>query len=530
MRFLTCACILLLFVSFFSCRKVGGASWDVDVVTPVASSTLNIKNLLTDSLFRSDNAGLLYLSINREVGAIKLDSLLQIPDTTVVSSFTNPVPIPLTLNPGDPIAPATPDIKFNFPDGVALKTAIIREGFLKVKFSNDLTQPLDLVYKLPTVIKDGVPMVISETIPPGQNSLEKSYDMSGYTLNLRGSSGNQYNTLAQTCSLNLSPTASSVVLNPGAGAKVEVSYSRVIPEFVEGYFGQQEVEFPGDTTSIDLIQNFRASNFMLQEANMDFTIVNDFGVDFSGSINNITALNTLDNRTVTLNTNQLSSVNINRATRIGTAVTSSSYGVSFNNSNSNIAAFVSVLPNRLTYSGKVKMNPIPPGNISGYNDFAFYNTGIRIMANIDIPLRYTADYFALTSSSDISFSKTKELEGLNSGRFVVNVTNGFPFTARIQAYMYDEQNVLLDSVFVPGTNSIDRAIVNAQNVVTGPTKSLLYIAVNQTKIEHLSRCKTLKIVSYLIMPPNPPEIKILESYEISVNITAEFNYNVNLAN
>ncbi len=519
---------LFLVLVFTACRKGTSANWDVDAVAPVLNCVLNIKNFAPDSIFQSDNTGLLHLRINREVASLKLDSLVSFPDTTIKAAFKSPVFFDNVLQPGAPITPTVSDIKFDFADGVALTVAEVREGKLKVKFSNDLTEPLDIIYKLPTVTKNGVPFSITETIPPGKFSLEKSYDVSGFKFGLRGTSGNEYNTLAQTCSLNVSPTANSVTVKYQQGAEVEINYENVVAQFIEGYFGQQEVDIKDDTTNIALLDKFSASNFLLKDVRMDFTLVNEFGVDFSGYIKDVTAHNSNDGRKVVLSSPQLNSINIDRATRVGTTVTSKSKLFSFTTTNSNIAPFISVLPNMLTYSAWFKMNPVPPGNVSGYKDFAFYNTGIRILADIDIPLKFTADHFRLSTISDFEFSKNKALEGVNSGQFNVYASNGFPCTAQVQAYMLDAGGAVIDSVFVPGKNLIPHGSLNANNEVTEPVKSTMVIPVTKAKIDNLARCKKLKIVSFLLMPPNPPDITIFEKYELAIKITAEVNYNIDL--
>lgn len=517
---------MLLFLS--ACRKSTSANWDVDAAIPVVNSVLNIRNFIADSLFKTDSDGLLHLSINREVASLKLDSLVTIPDTTISAPFKNPVPFDNILQPGAPINVPASDIKFNFPDGVALTTAVIRDGKLFAAFSNDLSQALDIIYELPTVSKNGKVFQIKESIPPGNNSLKRTYDLAGYTFNLRGTSGTQFNTLAQTITLNLSPTASTVVLKYNQGANVQISYSKIIPQFVEGYFGQQEIKIAADTADFTFLQDLTADNFMLSEASMDFSLVNEFGVDFSGSISNVRAINTRQNKSVTLATNQLASINLDRATRQGDVLSSKTKVLRFNNSNSNITAFISTLPDKLTYEGKVKMNPVPPGNISGYHDFAFYNTGLRILANIDIPLRFSANYFELKTESDFSFDGSTVLDGVNSGAFVIYASNGFPFAAQLQAYMYDASKNLIDSVFIPGQNRMLAGQLDAQNLVIAPTKSIIRVPVNRAKLDNLQRCKKMKIVSRLLLPATPPDIRILEKYEIGVNITAEANYNVDL--
>lgn len=515
----------IIFLLFFGCRKSTDANWDVDLVIPVLNSLLNVKNFVSDSLFNSDNNGLLYVTLNREVAAIKLDSLVSIPDTTIDRSFVTP--IPLNLTPGQPIVSIAPvELQFQIDKGVKIKRIDIREGSMKVKFTNTAKQPVDLIYEITSATRNGQTLRISETVPTGTASLVKTYDLSGYSLFMRGSSGLKYNTIVQTYTLALSANAAPVTVDPGEGAQVEITYSEMVPDYVEGYFGQQVIKIDQDTASIGLSDNFKASNFMLSDATMDFTILNEFGAEFSGTLSNIKSINTANNNLISLQTNQLSNININRGTRSGSTLVPSVKLISFTPANSNITGFISNLPDKLTYKGSVSLNPL--GNVSGYNDFAFYNTGIKVLANINIPLRFTADYFELRSNTEVDFSNVKQLDKVNYGNFTISATNGFPFAVKLQAYMYDAQNTVIDSLFVPGSNIIEAATLNFNNIVVAPVQRKVNISFSKRKVDNLRKCKTIKVVSRFIMPNNPPEIKILEGYEIKINISANMNYNVGL--
>ncbi|WP_317897891.1 hypothetical protein [Aurantibacillus circumpalustris] len=516
----------IFFSLFFGCRKATNANWDVDLTIPVVNSLLNIKNFVNDSLFQSDNTGLLSVRINREVASIKLDSLLALPDTIIKIPFVNTSPIPLNFNIGQSITSFPPaELKFDIANGVALKKIDIHKGIMTVKFSNLISQPVDLTYKITSATKNGEVLTIKETVPTGTNSVIRNYDLTGYSLNMRGISGLVYNTIVQTYTFALSTTAtSSLTLNYGDGAKVEVTYSGIVPEYVEGYFGQQTIDIKQDTASFGIIDNFETSNFMLSDATMDFSILNEFGAEFTSFLGNNKSINSPNNNVVSLNTNALSNININRATKAGTTIYPSVKLISFNKSNSNITSFISNLPDKLTYSGTIKVNPL--GNISGYNDFAFYNTGIRILANIDIPLKFTADYFELKSTTDVNFSNIKELDDVNYGNFLIVAKNGFPFSVKLQGYMLDDQSTVIDSLFLPGSNVIESADLSANNEVLAPTEKKITVPVNRSKIENLKKCKKIKIVSRFILPLNKLDIKIYESYEVKINVIANLNYNV----
>jgi hypothetical protein len=517
------ACLLLMLLLSF-CRKPTVASWDVDLVVPLVNSQLNIKNFLGDSVFQPDNTGLLNVAFTRTLSAIKLDSLIKIPDTTIVNSFTVPAVFPTTLTPGQVLNffPAS-ELTFDMGSGVALKKVDIRNGTLRIKFTNDLAEPLILNYKINSATKWGVPLLISEKIPPSPDSLIKYYDLSGYNMNMTGLSGSIYNTIVQSYTIIVDPqAATSPTCGYGQGAHAKLSYGGIVPQYLEGYFGQQTISVPLDSTKLDFLKNVQASNFMLSSAAFNFKVFNEFGAEFTGNLSNIKSVNTSNTNTVTLSTSQLSNININRATKAGSTVFPSIKTVSLTNTNSNITAFLSNLPNMLTYQGSVKVNPL--GNISGYNDFAFYNTGIKVVADINIPLKFNADYFKLVSTANVDFSNIKQLDHVNYGQLVINTSNGYPFQAKLQAYLLDETGATIDSLLWPNENVIDRGVLDNQNVVTQPVRSALRIPIGSGKVEKLKRSKKVRIESYFIMPPNPPDIKIYENYSLDVNIIAELNY------
>jgi hypothetical protein len=506
---------------FSACRKPTSANWDVDLVVPVAKSTLSFKNFLGDTVFKTDKSGQLYFNINREIAALKLDSLVTLPDTTFDISLTNTL-ITTTLLHGSEYTYPLDDIIFDIPNGVMLGQVIIRGGALKVDFSNDLTEALDLTYSLPTVLKDGLPFTMAVTIPPGPKSLHKEFDMSGYQFNLRGLSGKTYNALGQTFRMMLSPTSNTCLLPVGKGARMEIGYTKIIPEFVEGNFGTQKIDIAPSTVTFQLIDNVRAENFMLSEANMDFMVRNEFGADFAANFSNIQSVNSVENKTVTLSSSQLTDIHLNAATRNRFENKPDVQHRVFNNGNSNITAFISNLPDKLNYAGTVELNPV----LTSFSNYAFYATGLRIFANINIPLRFTANRFILKSKAAVDFSNLDQLEHVNNGRIVLTAVNSYPFDAELQAYMLDGYNQVIDSLFAGSNNRIAKPQLDGNNDVVAPSSSELYIPIDRDKADHLKRCKSLQIISKFVLPPNPPEIKIRESSQLELKIIAELSYNV----
>jgi hypothetical protein len=518
--------LLLAFINLFgACRKPTSANWDVDAVLPLVNSELNIKNFVGDSIFKSDNTGLLSFDVTREIFSIKLDSVIKLPDTNIVSTFTVPAIIPTKFAPGQSLTFFPPsELKFDIGNDVELKTADIRKGTLTIKYKNDLSEPIDIIYKISSAVKNGSVFTITETVPPLPTTLTKTYDLAGYSFNMRGLSGNVYNTIVQSNTIILNANADTALITFGQGLKTEIGYQDIVADYIDGYFGQQIIDIPLDTAKIDLVDNFAASNFMLYDATLNFKILNEFGAEFTASLSNIKSINLGGTSIVPLTTSQLSNINLNRATKAGTNVYPSIKTISLTSTNSNIVPFLSNIPNKLTYQGSVSLNPL--GNLSGYNDFAFYNKGIRVLAEINIPMRFNANNFTLKSTTDVDFTNVKQLDNVKSGNLVILVKNGYPFRTTLQAYLLNEQNQVLDSLFVSGQNIIESGQVDGQNIVTASTNSKILVPLDVEKIKKLKQSKFITVVTKFIMPPNPPDIKIYENYKYNVNIVAELNYNV----
>ena len=519
--------IVLVIVLFNSCRKTFETDWDVDLALPIARSNLKIQNFLGDTLFQSDASGLLHLAFSKQIAGFQLDSLIKIPDTLIVDTF---LVIPnFTVTPGQtlPGFPQTQEVPFSINNGVELKRIVMNNGFLKVKYTNTFTQPLTFSLTITSAKKYGIPFTILETINPGAVGLTVNYDLSNYDINMTGLIGNRINTIGQTVSITSPLSAQVAVTQTGQKIKAEISYAKLVPYYVEGYFGKQILSLKYDSVKIDIGKNIQVSNLKINSAAINFKIVNEFGVDINAQLSNIKSVNTLSATSILLNATGLSNLNINRAgktNQFSNPVFPSVQTVSVNTGNSNLKPFLENTPDYLAYSGTISVNPL--GNVSGSNDFAFLNTGIKIYADVDLPLQIQANYFKLVSTVKADLTGVQALNDVNYGNLILQATNGFPFTAVLQAYIINDKQIIIDSLFkVPG-NVIDRGILNVNNDVIQSVYTKVIIPFDENKLKNLKLCKSIKFVSQFNMPGSPPDIKIYDSYSLDVILSLDMNYRV----
>lgn len=514
-----------MFSSFSSCKKE--TSWDVDLAIPIARSHLNISNFFGDTIFQADPANLLHIAFSRDLINFTMDTLVKLPDTTVDLGYI--IPFSTSLNPGVQIfsnaSSNDKEITFNVNNGVELNRAVVKKGFLKIDYKNTYAQPLLFNYIINSATLWGSQLTVNQVVPGG-SSLTKIYALDNYNINLTGISGNKVNTLVQTYTISTATNGTPDVLQTGQGLSINLSFIDIVPEYIQGYFGQQDLSFGPDSSSFDFLNNFSTSNLALTQSAINFRIINEFGIEMSSSINNLKSIKTTPANVVMLNSgNMLQSINVGRANKTNNPsnpVFPWFKQININSTNSNLNPFLENLPNYLGYSVKAKLNPL--GNVSAGNDFAYYGRGLKVIADVDIPLALSADYFSLINLSKVDLTQLKELSDVNSCEIRLSARNNYPFKARIQGYMLNDQNQILDSLFIPGQNIIESAITDGNNVVLNYVDSKLVASFDKTKIENLTQCKQIKFVTYLYLPNQPTPIKIKDDSYLDLIVSAYLNY------
>lgn len=515
-----------------SCKKA--TDWDIDASVPIAKSHLNISNFFGDTIFQADNSGLLHIAFSKEVINYTMDSLVNLPDTTVSLGFT--LPGSYSSTPGAQIYSNAftndKEITFDVNNGVQLNKAIVRSGTLKVEYFNSCTQPLNFNYTINSASIWGNLFHINQVIPKGSISspatFTKYYDLSGYNINLTGLANNKVNTLVQTYTISADASGQPDLFLQDQGLEVKLSFVDIVPEYVQGYFGQQNLNFGPDSSQLNFLNNFNANNLVLSQAAINFRIINEFGIDLQSSITSIKSIKTNPINVISLNSgNLLQSINVNRGAKTNnpaSPVFPAVKQVNINSSNSNINSFIQNLPNYFGYAGNAKINPL--GNISGANDFAYYGHGLKVIADVDIPLALSANYFSLVNISKVDLTQLKELKNVNHAEINVQARNNYPFKTTLQGYMLNENGQIIDSLFLPGQNIIQPAVTDAANNILSFVDSKLTADFPKEKLNNLMQCKQIKFVSYLYLTNQPTQVKLDVNSYLDLIVSVNVNYNV----
>ncbi|MCB9187324.1 MAG: hypothetical protein H6601_11360 [Flavobacteriales bacterium] len=509
-------------------QDVGNANWDVDILAPVIHTKLNMADLIADSLLTSSADGGLRLKVSRPLIDLPLDSILKIPDTTIQKGFSaqfafNNIP------PGFTLPSLSDETQYDLGQ-LALKYVKVRSGQLKLKVKSVVQTELDFEYRIPLATKFGNMFISTGSIARGSigdtATAEYVFDLRDYRIDLRGFSGTSLNTLATAFTVNTSFSGDTVSIPIGTTYLIlEYGFQNIIPDYGAGYFGQESSDSENETSELDVLNRITDGQMFLDSVNIGLHVINGVGADVRFNLDQLASINTRTGSTVDLNHSIIgNTILLTRAQDVsGNAEDVIPYVVDFNlnNGNSNIKNFIENLPDQLGYTFGFDLNPL--GNISGGNDFFYYDRPFQALMDIDIPLRTSLNNLTLVDTVDWNLSSTGFIESVNSGTFTLKAINGLPLEGQVEITMMDDNLVGLGTLVAPST--IAAPPLNAENRVISPLETIINIPIPESLADVLPQTKKVHIKVRFNTPNQPDLIELYDTYGIDLKLIGNFNIN-----
>lgn len=518
------ALLLAAILVLAGCRKESGtANWHVDALFPLVKAELTIADIIPDSLLSYDENELVYLSFSDTILRLTLDTLIQLPDTSFVESFTWPIGI--EVPPGTQIPADLDDIKIESND-IELRQAIIKQGTISLSLVSTFPGDIIATYSIPDATLNGTPLQISELVPQGSTSsptvIALEIDVSGYELDFTNGS-EPFNQLPSQLTLILDPNGPAVQLSPGNNFTLTTNFNGLVPAFAEGYFGQQTAESGSESQDINAFDIIESGSIDLDQVDVNLRILNGVGVDIRATINQFDAVNSSTGAIVGLNHQIVgNTINLNRATHPGGQINSSVFDIALNNNNSDIDLMLESLPDAFVLDADLELNPL--GNISNHHDFAYAESSIEGILDVNIPLCLIANELQISDTSDFNLGDVEESENILSAALKIRLSNGFPLEGWISliALVPDESPlVLLDE------GHFSAAITDGDNEVISPIQQHLEITADGDEIQKLQRAEKLVIRARFSTSNLGQHVKIRNYHTLDVQIIADLNYHVN---
>jgi len=516
--------LLIPLLMLFSCKKREDTiRWNIDGIAPVVYGELSIYDILPDSVLTSDMDSSVTMNLGLNLFRLDLDSLVSIPDTSLLDTFALPFAFPVTTTPGQVFINQPEDNAINI-GSAELTNVEVKSGTIDYQLKSTIQGKIIYEYQIPVAIDANgnsfSQLVYVSAAAPGMTaSASGSFDLSGYSINLSGSSGNSFNIIQTNVNIKVDPTnATDVSVSNQDTVYITNELSNIKIDYAKGYFGNQSFIIGPEKTSLTAFNNLISGNLNIDQIDVDLELVNGIGADASITFNSFTASN--NNSEIALNHSIIgNNININRANKIGPTIYPYYYTTTLNNSNSNIDYMLELLPDSIGYGLALELNPL--GNVSAHNDFISSDAPMELNMDIQLPLRIIANNLTLADTLNIDISDTT---GLHSVMFNINLENGFPLEAQIDLILLDQNNMVISHVLSP--TLVPSASVDGNGVVSSISSSTHQLTLNQKDFNTLIQNNKIVLKIIFNTPTSSNHIDIYDYYKLKFNVVANFEYGV----
>ncbi|MBC7485675.1 MAG: hypothetical protein H7282_02855 [Cytophagaceae bacterium] len=394
---------------------------------------------------------------------------------------------------------------------VKLKEMKMKSGYVKIEVSSTIPDSIFFTYSIPTAIKDGVPFKTDTKVPPAGGTSTFIYDMTGYTMGLRGDPGinTDYNGLYNELLGRIKYTGRKIPLSLTDFIQVKISLENAKPSYVQGYLGDTTINING-SIPLTVFNNITGGTLQFESADVAVVVDNSFGLPGSASISSIVAHNGSNSASATSSTTALGpGIDGNPP-----VITSSRVAVT------NATALVNVLPKTVDYAGSLQINPSGAFND---NQFAYSAYPVKAYLEFKMPLSLIANQLQLTDT--IAISSAPQLNSaLKKGKLNLITDNGFPFDAKVMAYFLDGSGTLLDSLVT--TQYVERATKGADGKVTQSKRSVISYVLSAGTISNIQKATSV-IFKASFSTDTGSYSKIYSDYRIKFKLAGDIQYTVN---
>jgi hypothetical protein len=513
------AMALLLLAS--SCRR-DPVSWDVGLYGPLVNGRLDISDMIPDSLLVYGEGGLVIVSYQRDLLDFNLDTLADVPDTTIHNSFTPGLgPGQFTVPAGISVIAEDQETYYNLGEA-QLREIRVKSGRLRYEVRSYMNAWLDFEYALPGIISNGNSIAITENTAPGSSGQpfisSSVYDLSGYTLFLNGDGSPGYNTFVGNLMVQTSlnhPEGATIGGNDSIA--IDLIFEDITLSYARGYFGS-ESEVNSGSSQLDIFGNISADFLDIDQVTMSLELVNMVGVDAGIRIASLRARNSQNGLETELTGADINTpVLLHRAVELGNSVqTGGTHTFLLNQDNSSLDELIELLPDQINYTIETELNPL--GDISFGNDFIYTDRTLEGKASINLPLCFRAG--ALTLRDTLKMDESLEEQSAN-GVLRLSALNGFPFSANLTLKVLDENGMVLVTYLSDG--NILAGATNGDEVI--PVSSQSDFVLSEGDLNYIRKGNRW-VIEAVFNTFGQEYVKIRDSHFIDFEISGDLNYTI----
>lgn len=507
------------------------------VAIPIGYARYRMEELL-DSLestqITHDDNGFMTLIYQEFLESGKASDLVKVQDFEYTTGFENPLPIPYDLS-------GIIDT-FTFSDTTWIPVTIGIAGDARIDSVMGVFMDLTVDFVTQFDLNGEVCVESQDIIDPQGNIFSlcrdindptSVYNLSDYTLRLTDTPADR-SLIEVVYTIKLA--ASTGIIQPGDQiVNFTVGLSDIQYDVIYGYFGQFSLDLPPVSIPLDLYSPISQGSFYFEGAELRLIFSNSFGIPVEMTINEF-GVEGRNGQFTDITGGNLPATGVPTVLgypgllEIGDTKVDSFL---LNAENSNIFTVLESGPSALRLDVDGRINPL-----GTEHNFVTDSSEYSVLMELFLPMNGYANGLVVKDTLDFVFNDfyDRPPEEIKSLMLRFNFFNGFPLNIKIQAYFFDENDVLLDSLFRDPDNPasfIPAAIdSDGDGKVDPPVDSYdVEVGLSREQIDNLSRSSYM-VVYYTLTTPgadeNPPEkVQFYLDYFFDVHVGAIGELDVN---
>ena len=478
--------LLLLALGAVSCRKEA-TTWYSDWVLPVAGDTLDLSNLTNDSTLAIEN-GVYVLDMHRKIASIQPSEYIELPDTIIELKFAISFSS-LNVPAGSSFVNSNEDHVFDLGD-VELKKARVKSGRIYLDVYSPVPTRTFFEIELPSVTSGSEVVKKTLAVPPGtlQNPASNSLaiDLTGYLIDLTGSSGLAFNSLPSKLKVTSDSAGGAVELHSTDSTRFVIRMENIRMDYARGYFGQQKVS---DSYTFDskFLKNQLSGMLDIPAMSLQLDFKNSIKVSASANLKQLKNTNTENGNSVSLANSIIGNpFIIQSAAGNWDNLQPSVKTVSFDGGNSNLESFIENLGDQTLIDYEIQLNPW--GNTSGGWDEFFPQSALDVEVHAQMPLNIGMNNLVISDTFDLAIEQDYTKTQVQSGNLVLKLENAFPFSGDLALEFYDVNDQSIHAITnlqqIPSGNygaTTSLGIPSQKSQLTVPFPEELLLRLNDIK-------------------------------------------------
>lgn len=372
---------------------------------------------------------------------------------------------------------------------------------------------------IPEMTKDGKTLKVSWKLNEGT---EQTIDVAGYKI----VPGQSAKTSYMTTDISLEGTASAT--STTSRLNIEMTMTDIVPQVIFGYFGTKEALNRQSMMNISFFQSHEfPDEIEFTGAFINLDVNNWTGTPFNLKMNDrFIVKSNKDSLPVSLLKDSalyIEQIDYADYRADGKYDPKHNYFL-IDTTNSNLNAILNCSPNSYDYTLDITTNP------HGEQSENFLTEESKLVADIQLYIPFWLKITELTREDTIDFDLNSIILDADNAKYVDSITlyfdfnNGFPITLWSQAYLVDEKNMVVDSLFNGREQLWNTPQLDHNKRVSKWAATHSRVSMDNEKIVDCSKKDVKKIILHTgISTTDAPNqyLKFYKEYGLTMNLSFE---------